>query len=77
MVSFGCSVYYNMVIAYILRYLFASFTSSLPWQRCRPEWIRLYNCYERLGGGDGWVDDGNYNESATSTSAYGTQINSR
>jgi len=46
LVSFMVAIYYNMIIAYVLRYLFASFTSSLPWQSCRPEWIQL-GCYER------------------------------
>jgi len=45
-VSLMVGIYYNMIIAYILRYLFASFTSSLPWQSCTPEWIQ-YGCYER------------------------------
>jgi len=45
-VSFMVSVYYNVIIAYILRYLFASFTSTLPWQSCRPDWIQ-YGCYQR------------------------------
>ena len=45
-VSFLVSIYYNVVIAYILRYLFASFTSSLPWQSCRLEWLQ-YGCQER------------------------------
>lgn len=47
-ISFLCAVYYNMVIAYILRYLFASFTGTLPWTHCRDDWIRNYNCYERI-----------------------------
>jgi len=47
--SFIIAIYYNMIIAYILRYLFASFTTTLPWQSCRPEWIQ-YGCYERLQG---------------------------
>jgi len=46
-VSFMVSIYYNVIIAYILRYLFASFTTTLPWQSCRPEWIQ-YGCYQRL-----------------------------
>lgn len=41
MVSFLVCIYYNMVIAYTLYYLFASFTSKLPWQDCREEWMRL------------------------------------
>jgi len=53
LVSFLVSIYYNVLIAYILRYLFASFTSTLPWQSCKQEWIEL-GCYER-----GVTDDGN------------------
>jgi len=45
-VSFLVCIYYNVIIAYILRYLFASFTSTLPWQYCRDEWIQ-YGCLER------------------------------
>ena len=45
-VSFMVSIYYNVIIAYILRYLFASFTTALPWQSCRPEWVQ-YGCYQR------------------------------
>ena len=45
-VSFMVGIYYNMIIAYILRYLFASFTTTLPWQSCRPEWTQ-YGCLER------------------------------
>ena len=42
------AIYYNLIIAYTLYYLFASFTSELPWQRCRPEWEK-YNCFEKTG----------------------------
>ena len=45
LVSFMVSIYYNMIIAYILRYLFASFTTTLPWQSCRPDWTQ-YGCRE-------------------------------
>ena len=49
LMSFMVAIYYNMIIAYILRYLFASFTTTLPWQSCKPEWMQ-YGCYERLQG---------------------------
>jgi len=49
LLSFIVAVYYNMIIAYIVRYLLASLTTTLPWQSCRPEWIQ-YGCYERLHG---------------------------
>jgi solute carrier family 6 amino acid transporter-like protein 5/7/9/14 len=32
------ALYYNMIIAWTLFYMFASFTSELPWQTCKPEW---------------------------------------
>ena len=37
-VSSLVAIYYNMIIGWSLYYLFASFTSELPWQKCRPEW---------------------------------------
>jgi solute carrier family 6 amino acid transporter-like protein 5/7/9/14 len=37
-------IYYNMIIAYTLYYLFASFTSKLPWTDCKQEWIDKYRC---------------------------------
>ncbi|ELT92696.1 hypothetical protein CAPTEDRAFT_1707 [Capitella teleta] len=39
MVSALCSTYYNMIIAYTIYYVFASFTSELPWTNCKDEWI--------------------------------------
>jgi len=30
-------IYYNMIIAYSLYFLFLSFTSKLPWENCE-EW---------------------------------------
>lgn len=32
------SIYYNMIIAWAFYYLFASFTSDLPWGHCDREW---------------------------------------
>jgi len=51
-VSFMVCIYYNVIIAYILRYLFASFTTTLPWQSCRPEWIE-YGCDQRISDDNG------------------------
>ena len=68
-VSFMVSIYYNVIIAYILRYLFASFTSTLPWQSCRPEWIQ-HGCYER-----DVLDDGNCSNTQTETTKTDTNTN--
>jgi solute carrier family 6 amino acid transporter-like protein 5/7/9/14 len=45
-IDFLVSIYYNMILAYTLYYLFASFTSHLPWIDCRPEWTQ-YGCFDR------------------------------
>ncbi len=37
-VSALVAIYLNMIIAWCFRYLFASFTSDLPWQYCNREW---------------------------------------
>ena len=38
MVSLLVSIYYNVIIAWILFYLFASFRSDVPWRSCDPAW---------------------------------------
>ncbi|OWF44590.1 sodium- and chloride-dependent glycine transporter 1-like [Mizuhopecten yessoensis] len=37
-VSAGTSMYYNMILAWAYFYMFASFTSTLPWQGCNNYW---------------------------------------
>ena len=37
-VSGMVAIYYNMIIGWSFYYLFASFTSELPWEKCRAEW---------------------------------------
>ena len=46
-------IYYNMIIAYTLYYLFASFTTDLPWAECKEEWVEKYNCYSRANATNG------------------------
>ena len=41
--SFYVCIYYNMIIAYSIYFLFYSFQSPLPWSRCDPIWQSL-NC---------------------------------
>lgn len=41
-VSSLVAIYYNMIIGWSFYYLFASFTSELPWEKCRPEWATDY-----------------------------------
>ena len=43
-------IYYNVVMAYTLYYMFASWQSVLPWTTCDSEWAVNDNttqCYER------------------------------
>lgn len=37
-VSFLCCVYYNVIIAWCLYYLFESFGSEVPWKNCDNKW---------------------------------------
>uniref|UniRef100_A0A8C0YU54 Transporter n=5 Tax=Canidae TaxID=9608 RepID=A0A8C0YU54_CANLF len=48
------AIYYNMIIAYVLFYLFASLTSNLPWEHCG-NWWNTDLCLEHRGskGGNG------------------------
>ena len=40
-------IYYNMIIAYIIYYLFASMSTNVPWQYCKEEWKAL-GCVDRM-----------------------------
>lgn len=44
-ISFFTAIYYNMIIAWSLFYLGASFTSHLPWSHCTNYWNTEY-CYD-------------------------------
>uniref|UniRef100_A0A5F9DW48 Solute carrier family 6 member 7 n=1 Tax=Oryctolagus cuniculus TaxID=9986 RepID=A0A5F9DW48_RABIT len=45
------AIYYNMIIAYVLFYLFASLTSNLPWEHCG-NWWNTDLCHEHRGAQD-------------------------
>ncbi|XP_078601679.1 sodium-dependent proline transporter-like [Branchiostoma floridae x Branchiostoma japonicum] len=46
-ISSWTSIYYNMIIAWALYYLFASFTSVLPWHHCG-HWWNTPSCVETV-----------------------------
>lgn len=46
------AIYYNMIIAYVLFYLFASLTSTLPWEHCG-NWWNTDLCLEHRGSKNG------------------------
>ena len=77
------TLYYNVIIAYTLFYLFASFTSDVPWRTCGNEW-NTPNCtvfYKKQNvtlNETGLVEEeGNYtytlNETSLSNVSYATR----
>ncbi|KAH8402405.1 hypothetical protein KR009_011847 [Drosophila setifemur] len=44
LVSAIVMLYYNLIIAWTIFYMFASFGTKLPWQNCEPAWSTKY-CY--------------------------------
>ncbi|XP_014773765.2 sodium- and chloride-dependent glycine transporter 1 isoform X1 [Octopus bimaculoides] len=42
-------IYYNVIVAYSIYFLFASFTSSLPWLKCNNKW-NTCNCTVNIYG---------------------------
>ncbi|KAL8595223.1 hypothetical protein ACOMHN_043376 [Nucella lapillus] len=59
------AVYYNMILAWSLYYLFASFTSDLPWNTCDGYWntgncslkLPIVGCGDNVRNGDGTCSD--------------------
>lgn len=59
------AVYYNMILAWSLYYLFASFTSSLPWNTCDGYWntgncslkLPIVSCEDNVKNADGMCND--------------------
>ncbi|KAL8589243.1 hypothetical protein ACOMHN_017044 [Nucella lapillus] len=46
-VSGMVSLYYTVLIAWAFLYMFRSFASELPWERCHPDWAKP-SCYSYL-----------------------------
>merc|ERR1711971_411401 len=53
-VSIIVAIYYNVILAYCIYYIFASFTSEVPWSKCSTNWgysqdisADLDTCWER------------------------------
>lgn len=52
-ISLIVAIYYNVVMGYCLHYMFASFTSQLPWQTCDESWgADPATCYTSLQSTD-------------------------
>ncbi|KAK7493688.1 hypothetical protein BaRGS_00015017, partial [Batillaria attramentaria] len=43
-VSIIIAVYYNVIMAYVLHYFFASLQTSLPWSECKPKMTGITFC---------------------------------
>eukprot|EP00794_Sanderia_malayensis_P014104 gene14104-15577_t len=47
MVSLLLSIYYNVIMAWVIYYLFASFQREVPWKHCDPKWASPH-CREEV-----------------------------
>ncbi|XP_058458136.1 sodium-dependent dopamine transporter isoform X1 [Malaya genurostris] len=53
LIAFYVDFYYNVIIAWSLRFFFASFTSNLPWELCNNEWNTVLCRPFEFGGHNG------------------------
>ena len=44
-ISFLCTIYYNVLISYVLYYMYESLKIDVPWRNCNNEW-NTKNCVE-------------------------------
>ncbi|XP_055936488.1 sodium- and chloride-dependent glycine transporter 1-like isoform X3 [Argiope bruennichi] len=58
-VSGTVMLYYNMIIAWTIFYMFASWNSQLPWEHCKPEWSTPA-CYSHSDAQDCMSKNGTY-----------------
>lgn len=47
-VAFLCTIYYNVIIAWVLYYLYSSMQSEVPWKDCENKWNSKYCIQGRL-----------------------------
>ena len=38
MISFLVAIYYNVIIAWVILYMFESFRKEVPWKKCDNDW---------------------------------------
>jgi len=63
-VSIIVAIYYNVILGYCLYYIFASFTSEVPWAKCSDSWGLL---------GDISADDRCYTRDGLTNCSYGLE----
>ncbi|XP_062131358.1 LOW QUALITY PROTEIN: sodium- and chloride-dependent glycine transporter 1 [Drosophila sulfurigaster albostrigata] len=52
-------LYYNLIIAWTIFYMFASFRTQLPWQNCEPEWSTVH-CFSYVMADQCEASNGTY-----------------
>ena len=45
MISFLCTIYYNVLVAYVLYYMYESLKIDVPWRHCN-NWWNTKNCVQ-------------------------------
>lgn len=76
LIAFYVDFYYNVIIAWALRFFFASFTSMLPWTRCDNAWnTPLCRPFEAEGNGTAGNSSAAPGDDDVFTSAAGEYFN--
>ncbi|RWS26644.1 sodium- and chloride-dependent glycine transporter 2-like protein, partial [Leptotrombidium deliense] len=67
-------LYYNMIIAWTIFYMFASFGSKVPWYTCKPEWS-TFSCYSYQEADDCMESNGTYYNRTCFNASISLQLN--
>jgi hypothetical protein len=76
LIVFLGNVYYEVILAWTLRYLFDSFTTELPWKSCKNKWNSKCCSETLLFGGSNLTTTSTDLNSSASVSSFALLLNS-
>jgi len=76
LIVFLGNVYYEVILAWTLRYLFDSFTTELPWKSCKNKWNSKCCSETLLFGGNNSTTTSMNLKSSSNVSSFALLLNS-